>query len=58
MKVKPAPSGAAAFCAASASGWRQTNVPSAASVITPQMNVESHAAGTWMYMILTVSPCW
>ena len=34
MKVKPAPRGAAAFCAASASGCRQTSVPSAAAVIT------------------------
>ena len=29
-KVKPAPRGAAAFCATSASGWRQMSVPSAA----------------------------
>ena len=33
MKVNPAPSGAAAFCAASASGWRQTSEPSAEAVI-------------------------
>ena len=34
MKVKPAPSGAAAFCAASATGWRHTSVPSAAATMT------------------------
>ncbi len=34
MKVNPAPSGAAAFWAASASGWRQTRVPRADAVIT------------------------
>ena len=57
-KVKAAPSGAAAFAATSASGCRHTSVPSAATLITPQTNIDSHAFGTWMNMILTVAPCW
>ena len=53
-----APIGAAAFAATSARGWRHTRVPSAATLITPQTNIDSHAFGTWMNMILTVAPCW
>ena len=45
-KVKQAPIGAAALAATSASGCRQTRVPSAARLITPQTNIESHAFGT------------
>ena len=56
--VKAAPIGAAAFAATSASGWRQTSVPSAATLISAQQNMASHGAGTWMNMILTVAPCW
>ena len=56
--MNAAPIGAAALAATSASGWRQTSVPSAAMVITVQQPMASQAAGTWMYMILTVAPCW
>jgi hypothetical protein len=55
--VKAAPIGAAALAATSASGWRQTSVPSAATLMTPQANMPSHAASTWMNMIFTVAPC-
>ena len=58
IAVKAAPSGAAALAATSASGWRQTSVPSAAMVITVQQPMASQAAGTWMNMIFTVAPCW
>jgi len=53
-----APIGAAAFAATSAKGCRHTSVPSAATLITPHTNIDSHAFGTWMNMILTVAPCW
>ena len=53
-----APIGAAAFAATSASGCRHTSVPSEAMLMTPQTNIDSHALGTWMNMILTVAPCW
>ena len=58
ISVKAAPIGAAALAATSASGWRQTSVPSAAMLISTQANRPSQAAGTWMNMILTVAPCW
>ena len=53
-----APIGAAALAATSASGWRHTSVPKAASVISAHTPMLSHADGTWMNMILTVAPCW
>src|SRR5262245_26761189 len=31
--------------------------PSAAALMSPQANIPSHAAGTWMNMIFTVAPC-
>ena len=55
--VKAAPIGAAALAVTSASGWRHTSVPSAATVITPQASMPSHADGTCRNMILTVAPC-
>jgi hypothetical protein len=58
MSVKAAPIGAAALPAMSASGCRQTSVPSAAIVITVQPIIASQADGTWMNMIFTVAPCW
>ena len=58
MNVNAAPIGAAALAATSASGWRHTSVPSAATLISAQPNIASQAAGTWMNMIFTVAPCW
>ncbi len=49
--------GAAALPATSDNGCRQTSVPSAATLITPQHIMLSQAAGTCRYMILTVAPC-
>ena len=49
---------AAAFADTSASGWRKTRSPKLETAITPYPIMASHAAGTWIYMILTVSPCW
>src|SRR5260370_964192 len=56
--VNAAPIGAAALAGTSARGCRHTSVPSAARLMTPQTNIDSHALGTWMNMILTVAPCW
>src|SRR5262249_27833266 len=58
ISVKADPIGAPAFAATSASGRRQPSVPSAAALINNQPKIPSHAAGTWMNMILTVAPCW
>jgi hypothetical protein len=55
--VNAAPIGAAVLPATSASGCRQTTVPSAAALMRPQANIPSHAAGTWMNMIFAVAPC-
>ncbi len=57
MRVKAAPIGAAALAVTSASGWRQTSVPSEATVITPKPSMPSQAPGTCRNMILTVAPC-
>jgi hypothetical protein len=56
--VNAAPIGAAAFCVTSASGCRQTSVPSAATAISAYPAIDSQADGTWMNMIRTVSPGW
>ena len=55
--VKTAPTGEAASAATSASGWRQISAAAEASPTQAYANMAIQAAGTWMYMIRTVSPC-
>ena len=55
--VKPAPTGATALQNSSASGCRQTSPAALASAMLAYTNSAIQAAGTWTYMIRTVSPC-
>lgn len=55
--VNVAPIGAAALAETSASGWRKTSNPKLDAAISRYADIASQAAGTWMNMILTVSPC-
>ena len=57
-RVKAAPTGAAACAPISASGCRHTSATAPATATNRYTDRAIHAAGTWMNMIRTLSPCW
>ena len=55
--MKPAPIGAAARATTSPSGCFHTSAETLPAATTRYANSAIQAAGTWTYMMRTVSPC-